>query len=67
MTSQASVGKQVNEDLNFFSIEKLRTIIRDMMNDNSIIYLKVDVKLEENPYIDDEFAHVLHYRDRGAR
>ena len=61
MASQASVGKQVKEELKVFSIEKLMSIIRDMMEDYSTLYLKVDVKLEEDPYIDDEFAHVLHY------
>ena len=61
MSLQSSVGKQVNEDLNVFSIEKLMSIIRDMMYDHSILYLKVDLKLEENPHIDDDFVHVLHY------
>ena len=61
MSLQASVGKQVNEELKVFSNEKLMSIIRDMMYVHSILYLKVDVKLEEDPYIDDEFTHVLHY------
>ena len=51
----------MNKDLNVFSNEKLIKIIRDMMYDHSTLYLKVDVKLEEDPFIDDDFSHVLHY------
>ena len=51
----------MNKDLNVFSNEKLIKIIRDMMYDHSTLYLKVDVKLEEDPTIDDDFTHVLHY------
>ena len=61
MASQVSIGRQMNKDLNVFSNEKLIKIIRDMMYDHSTLYLKVDVKLEEDPFIDDEFTHVLHY------
>ena len=61
MSLQAYVGKQINENIKVFSIENLMSIIRDMMEDYSTLYLKVDLKLEENPYIDDDFAHVLHY------
>ena len=32
-----------------------------MMYENSTLHLKVDLKLEENPHIDDDFVHVLHY------
>ena len=62
MADQASVGRQMNKELNVFSNEKLMKIIRDMMYDHSILYLKVDVKLEEDPTIDDDFTHVLHYK-----
>ena len=61
MASQVSVGRQINKELNVFSNEKLMKIIRDMMYHHSTLYLKVDVKLEEDPTIDDEFTHVLHY------
>lgn len=61
MTSQVSIGRQMNEELKVFSNEKLMKIIRDMMYDHSKLYLKVDVKLEEDPCIDDDFSHVLHY------
>lgn len=61
MSLQVSIERQINEDLKFFSIENLISIIRDMMYDHSTLYLKVDLKLEENPHIDDDFAHVLHY------
>ena len=61
MASQVSIGRQMNEDLKVFSNEKLMKIIRDMMYDHSTLYLKVDVKLEEDPCIDDDFTHVLHY------
>ena len=61
MASQVSIGRQMNKDLNVFSNEKLIKIIRDMMYDHSTLYLKVDVKLEEDPTIDDDFTHVLHY------
>ena len=44
-----------------FSNENLIRMIRDMMDNVSILYLKVDVKLEEKPSIDDGFSHVLHY------
>ena len=44
-----------------FSNENLIKIIRDMMYDLSILYLKVDINLEEDPNIDDDFSHVLHY------
>ena len=60
MSSQASVGKQLNEELKVFSNEKLMKIIRDMMYDESTLYLNVDVKIED-PTIDDELIHVLHY------
>ena len=62
MTSQVSIGRQMNKELNVFSNEKLMKIIRDMMYDHSTLYLKVDVKLEEDPTIDDDFTHVLHYK-----
>ena len=61
MASQVSIGRQMNKELKVFSNEKLMKIIRDMMYDHSTLYLKVDVKLEEDPFIDDEFTHVLHY------
>ena len=60
MVSQVSVGRQMNKELNVFSNEKLMKIIRNKMYDNSTLYLNVDIKLEEDPYID-EFTHVLHY------
>ena len=44
-----------------FSNENLIKMIRDMMNNDFKLYLKVDVKLEEKPSIDDGFSHVLHY------
>ena len=56
MASQASVGNQLNKKLNVISNEKLMKIIRDMMYDESIVYLKVDVKIE-----DDDIVYVLHY------
>lgn len=61
MATQASVGKQLNEELNVYSNEKLMKIIRGIMYDESTLYLNVDVKIEEDPTIDDEFVHVLHY------
>ena len=61
MSLQYSDEKQVNEDLKVYSIENLRSIIRNMMYENSTLHLKVDLKLEENPHIDDDFVHVLHY------
>ena len=61
MASQVSIGRQMNKELKVFSNEKLMKIIRDMMYDHSTLYLKVDVKLEEDPTIDDDFTHVLHY------
>ena len=61
MSSQVSIGRQMNEELKFFSDEKLMEIIRKGIYDYSTLYLKVDVKLEEDPCIDDEFTHVLHY------
>ena len=48
-------------DIKNFNNENLIRIIRDMMNDVNNLYLKVDVKLEEDPSIDDGFSHVLHY------
>lgn len=56
MTSQASVGKKLNKELKVFSNEKLMKIIRDIMYDESTLYLNVDVKIEE-----DDIVHVLHY------
>ena len=44
-----------------FSNKNLIKMIRDMMNNDFKLYLKVDVKLEEKPSIDDGFTHVLHY------
>ena len=61
MTSQVSIGRQMNEELKVFSNEKLMEIIRKRIYDDSTIYLKVDVKVKEDPCIDDEFVHVLHY------
>ena len=61
MASQVTIERQMNKELKVFSNEKLMKIIRDMMYDHSTLYLKVDVKLEEDPFIDDEFTHVLHY------
>ena len=61
MSSQVYIGRQINNELKVFSNEKLMKIIRDMMYHHSTLYLKVDVKLEEDPTIDDEFTHVLHY------
>ena len=60
MASQVSIGRQMNEELKVFSNEKIMEIIRKRIYDVSTIYLKVDVKLEEDPCIDDEFTHVLH-------
>ena len=56
MSSQASVGKQLNEELKVFSNEKLMKIIRDMMYDVSTLYLNVDVKIEDH-----DIVYVLHY------
>ena len=61
MASQVSIGRQMNEELKVFSNEKLMKIIRKGIYDDSTLYLKVDVKLEEDPCIDDDFTHVLHY------
>ena len=60
MTSQVSLGYQLNKQLNVYSNKKLMDIIRKMMYDHSTLYLKVDVKLED-PTFDDDFIHVLHY------
>ena len=62
MASQVSIGEQINKELNVYSNEKLMNIIRKMMYDYSTLYLKVDVKIEEDPTIDDDFIHVLHYK-----
>ena len=61
MASQVSVGRQMNTDLKVFSNVKLMKIIRDMMYDRSTLYLQANLKLEEDPFIDDDFTHVLHY------
>ena len=61
MVLQVSVGRQINKDLKVFSNVKLMKIIRDMMYDRSTLYLNVNIKLEEDPFIDDDFTHVLHY------
>lgn len=61
MASQVSVGRQMNEELKVYSNEKLMKIIRDNIEDRSTIYLNVDIKLEEDPFIDDDLTHVLHY------
>ena len=56
MSSQSSVEKQVNEELKVFSNKKLMKIIRNMMYDESIIYLDVDLAIE-----DGDFVYILHY------
>ena len=56
MTSQASVGKKLNKELKVFSNEKLMKIIRGMMYDESIIYLNIDVEIEDH-----DIVYVLHY------
>ena len=56
MALQASLGKQLNEELNVYSNEKLMKIIRDLMYDYSTLYLNVDVKIEDN-----DIVNVLHY------
>ena len=61
MASQVSVGRQMNKDLKVFSNVKLMKIIRDMMYDRSTLYLQANLKLEEDPFIDNDFTHVLHY------
>ena len=61
MENQVSIGRQMNEELKVFSNEKLMEIIRKEIYDDSILYLKVDVKIEEDPCNEDYFAHVLHY------
>lgn len=61
MASKVSIGRQMNKELKVYSNEKLMKIIRNNIYKRSTIYLNVDIKLEEDPFIDDELTHVLHY------
>lgn len=63
MSSQYLIESKINDNLKVLSNEYLMSTIRKNLEykNNYIINLDVDVKLENDSSIDDNFVHILHF------